>query len=354
MASASEQQPHVAAPAASEDAIQASSEPLVVSFAAPAPKAAVTAADTKKGDKGDKGDAKEKETSKVNMVDHLLSFEEIQAKYTTAFNPDKPLESGGLSSETAAQRLIENGPNMLSPPKKRHPFLKFLDILMGLFNLMLLVSGVAAYIILAIDPADNFQNTYVGAILIFVGFMNAFIDFYQQQKSQAILESFLNLIPSQCHVIRDGKRSQIAAKDLVIGDIVYVNSGDKVPADLYIFASNELKVDNSSLTGEAEPQERSKRQTHDNPLETANLVFNGTLAVNGDGYGVVVRTGDHTVIGQIASLTANENRRDSPLSTEIEHFVKIIASVAGVVAVVFFIIALTVKKISVAQAINFA
>ena len=138
------------------------------------------------------------------------------------------------------------------------------------------------------------------------------------------------------------------------GDIVYVRSGDKLPADIILFYATEFKVDNSSLTGEAEPQERITKNTHANPLEATNLAFNGTLAVNGEAYGIVVRTGDHTVIGQIASLTSNEERRDSPMSQEIDHFVKIIASVAAVVAIVFFIIALLVQKTTVAAAVNFA
>ncbi|KAI8613284.1 E1-E2 ATPase-domain-containing protein [Chytriomyces sp. MP71] len=219
---------------------------------------------------------------------------------------------------------------------------------------MLLVSGIAAYVVLAIDYNGNFQNTYLGAILLLVAFMNAGIEFYQHQKSAAILESFLNLIPSQCYVIRDGQTQQINAKELVLGDLVVIRSGDKIPADVVIIGSTELKVDNSSLTGEADPQERSKRNTQHNPLEATNLAFNGTLAVVGNGYGVVVRTGDNTVIGQIASLTANEERRESPMTVEIDNFVKLVAGIAGVIAIAFFIVAMTVKANKFSIAMNFA
>ncbi|KAJ3237801.1 hypothetical protein HDU81_008904 [Chytriomyces hyalinus] len=297
---------------------------------------------------------KEKDSKSINLTEHLLSIPEVAAKYAVSVNEEKASESRGLTAAEAAKRLAENGPNALTPPSKRHWFLRFLDILLGLFNLMLLVSGVAAYILLAIDPVANFQNSYLGGILIAVGFMNAFIEFYQQQKSAAILESFLNLIPSQCYVIRDGATIQINAKELVLGDVVVVRSGDKIPADLFIIGTTELKVDNSSLTGEADPQERSKRNSHTNPLEATNLAFNGTLAVVGNGFGIVVRTGDNTVIGQIASLTANEQRRESPLSEEIESFVKIIASIAGVTAIIFFVVAIVAKKQTVSNSLNFA
>ncbi|KAI8850029.1 hypothetical protein BC829DRAFT_390250 [Chytridium lagenaria] len=101
--------------------------------------------------------------------------------------------------------------------------------------------------------------------------------------------------------------------ELVNGDVV-LKMGDKIPADVFIFASTELKA--------------------------TNLAFNGTLCVNGDGYGIVIRTGDHTVIGQIASLTTNEQRRESPMSVEIDHFVHIIAGVAAVTAAIFFVVAM--------------
>lgn len=83
-------------------------------------------------------------------------------------------------------------------------------------------------------------------------------------------------------------------------------------------------MDNSSLTGEAEPQERGTGNKNTNPLEANNLVFNGTLCVNGEGYGMVVRTGDHTVIGQIAFLTSTEDRRESPMNQEINRYLTIL------------------------------
>ncbi|EGF82503.1 hypothetical protein BATDEDRAFT_86311 [Batrachochytrium dendrobatidis JAM81] len=290
----------------------------------------------------------------VDVNEHLLSLEEVEKKYSVSVDAVKPTLSKGLSPAEAIKRLEQYGPNQLSPPKKRHPFLRFMDHLLGLFNLMLLVSGIAAYILLAINPSANAQNVYVGAILIIVAFMNASIEFYQVQKSQSILESFLNLIPSKCYAIREAKLAQISALELVLGDVVFIKSGDKIPSDLRIFWSNELKVDNSSLTGEAEPQERNANNVMTSPLEATNLVFNGTLVVNGDAYGVVIRTGDNTVIGQIASLTANEQRRSSPLSDEIDTFVKLITLVAGIVAIIFLIIGIVAKGQNASQALNFA
>ncbi|KAJ3290167.1 hypothetical protein HDU79_003473 [Rhizoclosmatium sp. JEL0117] len=299
-------------------------------------------------------DAGKKDAKSIAVTEHKLSIAECAAKYSVSVNETKPQNSQGLTAAEAAKRLLEYGPNCLTPPKKRHWILRFLDILSGLFNVMLIVSGVACYILLGINYAANYQNTYLGAILIGVAFMNAAIEFYQQQKSAAILESFLNMIPAQCYVIRDSQTQQISAKDLVLGDIVVIRSGDKIPADVFILAATDLKVDNSSLTGEAEPQERSNKNSHDNPLEATNIAFNSTMAVTGNGYGLVIRTGDNTMIGQIASLTANEERRESPLSVEIDHFVKLIALIAGITAIVFFAVAMTVKNQGISNSLNFA
>jgi sodium/potassium-transporting ATPase subunit alpha len=126
---------------------------------------------------------------------------------------------------------------------------------------------------------------------------------YQVQKSEAILASFLAMIPPSCRVVRDGAIISIPAKDLVFGDVVLVRVGDKTPADLVLFAATDLKVDNSSLTGESEPQERFpvSNGSQSRPVEAQNLVslvlqrlfggtetgqaFNSTLVVNGEAWG---------------------------------------------------------------------
>ncbi|KAJ3330656.1 hypothetical protein HDU76_005170 [Blyttiomyces sp. JEL0837] len=296
---------------------------------------------------------KDNEAKKVDIEEHLLTFEQLKALHKTDFNEKKPTESKGLSAAEAAQRLQTNGPNILSPPKKKSMLLLYFECLFTLFNLLLLISGVLTYVLYGIDPKDNPTNTYVGAILIVVACLNAFIEFYQLMQSEKILSGFLNLIPSKCQVIRDGGLIQTEAANLVTGDVVFVRLGDKCPADIYIFYGADMKVDNSSLTGEAEPQERIAQNTNTNPLEATNLAFNGTLVVAGEAYGVVIRCGDSTVLGQIAGLTQNEKKSMSPLNREINNFVMTIGAVAITSAIVFFIIALVDTK-NISFALNFA
>ncbi|KAH0558645.1 hypothetical protein GP486_004705 [Trichoglossum hirsutum] len=297
---------------------------------------------------------KELEEKNVNIDEHLMAHQDVAERYKTRINMEKPGESFGLSSQQAEQWLHEHGPNVLTPPKKRHPFFKFLKCLSSLFNVLLIVAGILEYVLLATGFKENLQNTYLGAILIMVAHINAFIEFYQQQRSQALLESFLNMIPAKCMCFRDGKMAQLEASSLVPGDVVFVRMGDKTPADILVFSASDCKVDNSSLTGESEPQERTRDNDMENPLEASNVMFNSALVVSGEAYGIVIRTGDSTVLGQIAYLTAGEEKTTSPLTHEIDNFVKIIATIAIVTAIIFFGIAFPVNNNKVSLALNFA
>lgn len=162
------------------------------------------------------------------------------------------------------------------------------------------------------------------------------------------------MIPAKCMCFRDGKLAQLEASTLVPGDVVHVRMGDKNPADLLIFAATDCQVDNSSLTGESEPQERNKDNDLENPLEATNIMFNSSLVVSGEAYGIVIRTGDGTMLGQIANLTASEDKISSPLAHEIDNFVKLIATIAIVTALIFFGIAFPVNNNNASLAINFA
>lgn len=120
------------------------------------------------------------------------------------------------------------------------------------------------------------------------------------------MSSFKNFIPPQTIVIRDGNERTVDASELVRGDLIKVNSGQKIPADIRVIESVGMKVDNSSLTGETELLSRTGECTDkDNPLETKNIAFFSTLVGEGSGKGLVIFTGDRTFIGQIATLAAN-------------------------------------------------
>jgi sodium/potassium-transporting ATPase subunit alpha len=118
------------------------------------------------------------------------------------------------------------------------------------------------------------------------------------------MDSFAKLVPAMATVIRDGKMIQLQCDELVVGDMVDVKFGDAITADIRILECQGFKVDNSSLTGESEPQSRSAICTDDNPMETKNLAFFSTNALEGTAKGIVVAVGDKTFIGRIADLAS--------------------------------------------------
>ena len=124
---------------------------------------------------------------------------------------------------------------------------------------------------------------------------------------------------------------------LVPGDLIYVKAGDKIPADIRIIKSNEMRVDNSSLTGESKMLLRSDKCTAPkNALDTENLAFFGTICKEGSGKGIIINTGDNTIIGQIANLAASANAAETPLKKELDRFIKIISIISIIMGIFFF------------------
>jgi len=154
------------------------------------------------------------------------------------------------------------------------------------------------------------------------------------------MESFKKMVPQEATVLRGGNKININAEGCVVGDIVFVKFGDRCPADIRIIEGHGFKVDNSSLTGESEPQSRTPECTSENPLETKNLAFFSTNAVEGTAVGVVINVGDNTVMGRIANLASGLGSGKTPIAIELEHFIHIITGVAVFLGVTFLIISL--------------
>merc|ERR1712055_626733 len=187
------------------------------------------------------------------------------------------------------------------------------------------------------EPPDD--NLYLGIVLSAVVTVTGVFSYYQEAKSAKIMESFKNLVPQYAVVRRNGEKITVKAAELTLGDIVDIKFGDRVPADLRVIEARGFKVDNSSLTGESEPQTRSPEFTNENPLETKNLAFFSTNAVEGTCVGIVVNIGDNTVMGRIAGLASGLDSGQTPIAKEIEHFIHLITAVAVFLGVTFFIIA---------------
>jgi sodium/potassium-transporting ATPase subunit alpha len=240
------------------------------------------------------------------------------------------------------QRLVEEGHNVLAPPKETPKWLKFLEELFGnKFSLLLWLGGVLCFIGFALR-ADQ-ENLYLGIVLFAVVFITGCFSYFQNSKSDDLMKSFKSMAPPQVKVIRGGKLYTVDSADIVRGDIVKMEGGDLVPADCRVLeCSDNMVVDNAALTGESEPQKRKPVCTHDDPMETQNLVFFGTSVPEGSCTAVVCRIGDNTLMGQIAGLAMGTENIQTPINKEIQRFIKIISAIALVLGVTFFIIGMVI------------
>lgn len=260
----------------------------------------------------------------------------------------------GLSNDAAMRRNQEEGDNKLPEKEKTPGWIRFLREITNWFAILLWAGSILAIITYIIQPQGNLPNLYLAFVLIIVIFITGIITFSQQSQSEALMEGFKNMLPSTTKVMRDGALTQLPAEKLVRGDIVEVVSGEKVPADLRIFSSIEMRVDNSPLTGEVEPLLRTAECTHPNePFETKNLAFFGTLCKEGRGKGIVINIGVNTIMGQIADLAATGGNAKTPLRKELDRFVLIITVVAISLGIIFFLLALFVVKYSPLQCLIF-
>merc|ERR1711953_493700 len=287
------------------------------------------------GKDGDK--AKLADLKKELEVDvHKLPQDELYRRFGT--NPQT-----GLTAAQAKANLERDGPNALTPPPTTPEWVKFLQALFGGFAMLLWCGAILCFVAYSIQasafeqPPDD--NLYLGIVLTAVVVITGIFSYYQESKSAAIMESFKNLVPQYALVRRNGEKLEIKAEEITKGDIVEVKFGDRVPADIRVLEARGFKVDNSSLTGESEPQSRGPDFTHENPLETKNFAFFSTNAVEGTAKGIVVMIGDHTVMGRIAGLASGLDTGDTPIAKEIAHFIHIITGVAVFLGVSFFIIA---------------
>jgi len=250
----------------------------------------------------------------------------------------------GLTDAAAAAGLAQYGKNELTPPPTTPEWVKFCQCLFSGFACLLWLGAVLCFLAYSIqasayeEPPDD--NLYLGVVLSAVVTVTGIFSYYQESKSAKIMEGFKNLVPQYALVRRNnGEKLTVPADTLTLGDIVEIKFGDRCPADLRVLEARGFKVDNSSLTGESEPQARGPEFTHENPLETKNLAFFSTNAVEGTAVGMVVNIGDNTVMGRIAGLASGLEGGQTPIAKEIEHFIHIITGVAVFLGVSFFIIA---------------
>lgn len=235
--------------------------------------------------------------------------------------------------QEAACRLARDGPNTLTPPRRTPAIMKFLNQLISGFAPILWVAALFCFIAFwplgnqPPGPSDDL-NLALALLLIGVIFLQASFNFYQEFKSDCVMERLNAMIPADALVIRGGEQMRLPVSQLVVGDVVVISGGERVPADLRLISVKNLKIDKSTLNGESEPVKCTTQCTDRNFMETKNLMFFGCNVVEGTGTGMVIATGDRTVFGDIARMAGAPGTEQSTLHREISRFVLVIVALS--------------------------
>jgi len=237
--------------------------------------------------------------------------------------------SKGLDAAEAASRLGAYGPNLLPQGKKSGPFARFIA---QFHNVLIYVLLVAGFIKLML-------SLWLDASIIFaVVILNSLLGFVQEGRAEKALDSIRNMLSAQARVLRGGGVRLIPAEELVPGDIVLLESGDKIPADIRLADAKNLRTEEAALTGESVPAEKSTAvvPAHATVGDRENMVFSGTMVVSGRATGIVVATGSQTELGRINQMLANVSPLETPLLRQIKQFGYVITVAILSVSVLLF------------------
>jgi magnesium-transporting ATPase (P-type) len=242
----------------------------------------------------------------------------------------------GLSSAQASERRSVYGPNALPAAAGRSALRRFLTQFNNVLIYFLLVAAVAASLLGHVVDA---------VVIVAVVVVNAVVGFIQEGRAEQALEAIRKMIAPDAAVLRDGSRTRIAVRDLVPGDVVLVEAGDRVPADLRLLRARRLLIDEALLTGESLAAEKDGEPVAaDTPLgDRRGMAFSGTLVASGQGAGVVVETGLRTQIGQISNLLQTVEPLSTPLLRQIDTFAKRFTWVVLLGAAALFAFAVLVR-----------
>ncbi len=260
---------------------------------------------------------------------HTLPVPELLAQLKTS--------ESGLDDEEAVRRLRTFGPNVIESHKKKNYLKEYLAKYIQFFAILLEVAAILSFVADWFSPGEGYD--ILGYAIFAAVIINATFSFWQEYKADRTMAELLKLVPAIVTVKRSGKIREIKADNLVPGDILIIEEGDRVGADTLLIASNSLKVNNATLTGESRPVRRSEQgETSDEILDAENIVLAGTTVASGNCSGVVFATGKNTQFGRIAELTEQVKKRSNPMQIEITRITRILTLAAVFAGGIFFLL----------------
>ena len=252
-------------------------------------------------------------------------------------------EEMGLSDEQVIKNREKYGSNELQAQKKKSLFVKFLEQFKDFMIIVLIIAAVVSGVVGYMEEGKITDSLIILVVVI----VNAIIGVAQEAKAEKSLEALQKMSSHSAKVIRNGQVNVVASKELVPGDIVVLDTGDYVPADLRIIEAANLKSQEASLTGESVPSEKNTA-TIENPKvgvgDRDNMLFSSSLITYGRGKGVVVETGMNTEVGKIAGIISNTVKSETPLQSKLNKLGKTLGIAALVICIVIFVIGLLYGK----------
>ena len=242
---------------------------------------------------------------------------------------------GGLTTEEAIRRLIQFGPNVLAAPERYSVLRGLARQFTHFLAILLWIAAGLSFVAELMNPGEG-MATLGWAILAVIG-INAVFAFLQEYKAERAVQTLRRLLPDKAWITRNGQSVGIRRSELVPGDVLLLEEGERVPADARLIEEAGMRVDTAALTGESKPKRRTAEPVEDGHwLDLPNLVFAGTTILSGHGRAVVFSTGMRTEFGKIADLTATVETGLSPLQKEIVKVTRIVAAISLAMGITFF------------------
>lgn len=263
----------------------------------------------------------------MNLYNYSES--EIARKYSSDL-------SGGLDAGEADRRLKENGANELAQTEHTSLLVKFLNQFKSFMIIVLIVAGVISGVIGVLEGEGFTDSIIILAIIV----INAIIGVAQESKAEKSLDALKKMSAPHCKVIRNGKKQVIESRELVVGDLVELETGDSVPADLRLTQAVNLKIQEAALTGESLPVEKiTEALLGECALgDRCNMAFQSCSVTYGRGQGIVVATGKDTEVGKIASMIQSVPEVKTPMQVRLDKLGQILAYAAlGICAIIFVV-----------------
>ncbi len=246
-------------------------------------------------------------------------------------------EADGLTGEEAARRLVEYGYNILEEKRRKSFFSMFFDQFRSFMIIILLVAAVISAVIGVMEDEGLLDTFVILGILI----VNALIGAIQEKKAETSLEALRKMAAPASKVLRNGFVSEIPTQDLVPGDIVILETGAVIPADMRLFEAVNLKIQESSLTGESLPVDKHTDTLEEKEIplgDRINMAYSSSIVTYGRGKGIVVNTGMKTEVGKIASMLQHAEETETPMSRRLNQLGKILGTVALIICGVIFLV----------------